>query len=138
MVVIPSIPLAIWFSVLYFYFAHDRVVPPLLLTAMVVVGVVFVVNSLDSLIRLYSDNLGLTVRRLGTPAYVAMHWTLMCGLVLAFQFTPLRIEWFGVTVIGIYAAIYVLLLQRRRLLAESPGDATAVGSAGPAMAGAPD
>jgi len=114
MVVIPSIPLATWFSVLYFYFHNGQAVPPALLTSMVAVGVVFVVNSLDSLIRLYSENLGLTVRRFGFGGYVGVHWALMCGLVLAFQFTPLRIEWFGVTVIALYAAVYALLLSGRR------------------------
>jgi choline-glycine betaine transporter len=116
LLVIPSIPLAVWFSVLYFYFGRDLPVPPVLTASMVVVGVIFVVNSLDSLIRLYSENLDLTVRRFGTPAYVAGHWLLMCGLVLAFQFTPLRIEWIGVVVIGLYAAIYILLTRRRQAL----------------------
>ena len=104
LLVIPSIPLGAWFSVLYFYFRQQVQVPPVLAAAMVVVGVVFVVNSLDSLIRLYSDNLGMTARRMGTAPYVAAHWLLMCGLVLAFQFTPLRIEWIGLVVIGLYAA----------------------------------
>ena len=112
LLVIPSIPLAAWFSVLYFYFRAEARVPPALTVAMVVVGVIFVINSLDSLIRLYSDNLGLTARRMGTPAYVAAHWLLMCGLVLAFQFTPLQIEWIGLVVIGLYAAIYLLLIRR--------------------------
>jgi glycine betaine transporter len=119
LLVIPSIPLAAWFSVLYFYFRQQARVPAVLAMAMVVVGVVFVINSLDSLIRLYSDNLGLTARRLGTTAYVAGHWLLMCSLVLAFQFTPLEIEWIGLVVIGLYAAIYVLLIRRWRHLAEA-------------------
>ena len=109
LLVIPSIPIAAWFSVLYFYFRHQVEVPPVLTAAMIVVGVLFVVNSLDSLIRLYSDNLNLTRRRLGTPAYVASHWLLMYSLVLAFQLTPLKIEWIGLVVIGLYAAIYALL-----------------------------
>ena len=116
MLVMPSIPLAVWFSVLYFYFRSGTEVPPILMAAMIGVGVVFVINSLDSLIRLYSDNLGLSARRLGTPAYVACHWTLMATLVLAFQFTPLKIEWIGLVVIGIYAATYLLVLRRRHLL----------------------
>jgi glycine betaine transporter len=111
LLVIPSIPIAAWFSVLYFYFRQQLTVPPALTLAMIAVGVLFVVNSLDSLIRLYSDNLNLTTHRLGTPAYVASHWLLMCGLVLAFQLTPLRIEWIGLVVIGLYAAIYGLLLR---------------------------
>lgn len=113
MLVMPSIPIAVWFSVLYFYFRQQLAVPPALNAAMIAVGVLFVVNSLDSLIRLYSDNLNLTTRRLGRPAYVASHWLLMCGLVLAYQLTPLRIEWIGLVVIGLYAAIYGLMLRRR-------------------------
>lgn len=121
LLVMPSIPLAAWFSVLYWYFREQVTVPPVLAAVMVAVGVLFVVNSLDSLIRLYSDNLGLTARRLGTPAYVAAHWLLMCGLVIAFQFTPLEIEWIGLVVIGLYAAIYVLLIRRRAALAGPEG-----------------
>lgn len=114
LLVIPSIPLGAWFSVLYFYFRQHTPVHPILASAMVVVGIVFVINSLDSLIRLYSDNLGFTARRLGTGRYVATHWLLMFGLVLAFQFTPLRIEWIGLVVIGLYAGVYLLLLRRWR------------------------
>ncbi|MEZ5286434.1 MAG: hypothetical protein R2712_16820 [Vicinamibacterales bacterium] len=111
LLVIPSLPLAAWFSVLYFYFQRGLRVPPALGVAMIVVGIVFVVNSLDSLIRLYSDNLGATVGRLGRVRYVAGHWALTCALVLAFQFTPLQIEWIGLVVIGLYALVYGLLLR---------------------------
>ena len=76
-------------------------------------------NSLDSLIRLYSDNLGWPAR-LGTPAYFAAHWLLMRGLVLAFQLRSLQIEWIGLVVIALYASIYVLLLHRRRSLTLAP------------------
>ena len=71
---------------------------------MVVVGVIFVVNSLDSLIRLYSENLNLTVARLTGPGYVAAHWALIFGLILLYQFTPLKIEWIGLVVIASIAA----------------------------------
>jgi glycine betaine transporter len=116
LLVIPSIPLAAWFSVLWFYYRQEMPVPAALTLAMVAVGILFVINSLASLIRLYSDNLGLTAGRMGKPAYVAGHWLLMCGLVLAFQFTPLQIEWIGLVVIGLYAAIYLLLIRRWRVL----------------------
>jgi choline-glycine betaine transporter len=120
LLVLPSIPLAAWFSILYFYFRSGTAVHPWLSAAMIVVGIVFVINSLDSLIRLYSDNLGLSVHRLGTPAYVTGHWLLMISLVLAFQFSPLQIEWIGMVVIGIYAAAYVLVFRRRHALIAAP------------------
>ena len=41
---------------------------------------------------------------------------LLFGLILLYQFTPLKIEWIGLVVIGIYACIYYLLLQKRDAL----------------------
>ena len=113
---IPSIPICVWFSVLYYYYLNQVTIGPLFNTAMVVVGVIFVMNSLDSLIRLYADNLNVTVQRFGRRAYIIGNWLLMYGLILLYQFTPLKIEWIGLVVIGIYLAIYILLLQQHRRL----------------------
>jgi choline-glycine betaine transporter len=121
LLILPSIPIALWFSVLYFYHTEAIALAGGLQLSMVVVGVVFVVNSLDSLTRLYSENLGLTVKRLGGPGYVAAHWSLLFGLILLYQFTPLKIEWIGLVVIGIYCAIYALTFIRREKL-RSPAD----------------
>ena len=113
LLVVPSIPIAIWFSVLYHYFENGIAVPDFLRIAMIVVGVIFVANSLDSLIRLYTQNLSLTVARLGIWQYVAGNWITLYGLVLLYQFTPLEIEWVGLIVIGIYATVYVAIFKRR-------------------------
>jgi len=102
--------------VLYYYFSSGIAIPDAWRIAMIVVGVIFVVNSLDSLMRLYTQNLGLTVARLGTWQYVAGNWTALFGLVLLYQFTPLKIEWVGLVVIGIYAAVYALVFRRRAVL----------------------
>ncbi|GAB2582818.1 BCCT family transporter [Nitrincola alkalisediminis] len=114
LLVFPSIPLAIWFSVLYFHFINDQVVLGSLRMAMVIVGIIFVVNSLDSLIRLYTENLGLTVDRLGKSAYIFGNWTLMYGIILLYQFTPFEIQWVGLVVIALYVGIYCLLLNQRQ------------------------
>lgn len=116
LLIIPSIPIALWFSVLYFYHMQTIALTGGLQLGMVIVGVIFVVNSLDSLTRLYSENLNLTVRRLGGPGYVVAHWSLLFGLILLYQFTPLKIEWIGLVVIGIYCAIYALTFIRREQL----------------------
>ncbi|MEL7446854.1 MAG: BCCT family transporter [Pseudomonadota bacterium] len=113
LLLIPSIPIALWFSVLYYYHANGIELIGALQLSMVVVGIIFVINSLDSLTRLYSENLGLTVHRLGGPGYVAAHWTLLFGLILLYQFTPLKIEWIGLVVIGLYCVIYALTFTRR-------------------------
>lgn len=116
LLILPSIPIALWFSVLYVYHIESIELVRSLQICMVIVGVIFVVNSLDSLTRLYSENLGLTVQRLSGPGYIATHWALLFGLILLYQFTPLKIEWIGLVVIGIYCAIYVLTFIRRDAL----------------------
>ncbi|HEY5657639.1 MAG TPA: BCCT family transporter [Myxococcota bacterium] len=117
LLVIPSLPIAIWFSVLYYYYASGIEVVAAIKLPMVVVGIIFVINSLDSLIRLYTVNLNLTVERFGKRNYMIGHWLALYGLILLYQFTPLKIEWIGLIVIGLYAVIYVLLFARRRELA---------------------
>jgi choline-glycine betaine transporter len=119
LVIVPSIPIAIWFSVLYYYFSNELAITAGWRIAMVVVGVIFVVNSLDSLIRLYTQNLNVTTERFGKLHYILGNWAALCTLVLLYQFTPLKIEWIGLVVVGIYAAVYVLVFQRRRLLREA-------------------
>ncbi|MEL7112223.1 MAG: BCCT family transporter [Pseudomonadota bacterium] len=116
LLILPSIPIALWFSVLYFYHTQLMELVRSLQISMVLVGIIFVINSLDSLTRLYSENLGLTVNRLSGPGYVATHWSLLFGLILLYQFTPLQIEWIGLVVIGIYCAIYTLTFIRRDAL----------------------
>jgi glycine betaine transporter len=127
MLVLPSIPLAVWFAVLYFHYAQNVEIIAFFRLAMVAVGIVFVINSLDSLIRLYTTNLDLTVESYGKPLYIAGNFVAMFGLVLLYQFTPLKIEWIGLVVIGLYAAIYTLLfLRRHELLGPSAPNSTKV------------
>ena len=113
---LPSIPIAIWFSVLYHFHTSSLSLTPLINTAMVTVGIIFVINSLDSLIRLYSENLSLTVSKLGRGKYILLHLGLLYGLVLLYQFTPFKIEWVGTIVIAIYCVIYFLVFQNRTKL----------------------
>ncbi len=114
LLIIPSIPIAVWFSVLYYYFVNQLTISPLYNAAMVIVGIIFVINSLDSLTRLYTDNLNLTVARFGRRNYIIGNWLLMYGLILLYQFTPLKIEWIGLIVIAIYLLIYLLLIRAHR------------------------
>ena len=116
LLIVPSIPIALWFSVLYWYFANDISIAGLMSWTMMGVGILFVVNSLDSLTRLYTMNIGLTVEVLGTGRYVAVNWVILFMLIMAFQFTPFKIEWVGLVVVGIYAAIYTLIFLRRAAL----------------------
>ncbi|MBS7662583.1 BCCT family transporter [Pseudomonas lalucatii] len=114
LLVIPSIPLAIWFAVLHGYFDQGLEVGAFWKLAMLGVGVIFVINSVDSLVRLYTDNLGITVAKLGRPRFVALNVGLLSSLVLLFKFTPFEIQWVGLVVIGLYAVTLALLLTRHR------------------------
>jgi hypothetical protein len=119
LLVIPSLPLAVWFGVLYHYHANGLGIGGLLGAAMVLVGITFVVNSLDSLIRLYTDNLGLGVARLGRARYLAGNVGVLFGLTLLFQLDFLRIQWVGSLVIALYVTCVVYILTgRRRVVAE--------------------
>lgn len=57
MLFIPSIAIGTWFTVLYHYHAEDLNIATFINLAMITVGILMVINSLDSLIRLYTDNL---------------------------------------------------------------------------------
>lgn len=116
LLVIPSIPLAIWFAVLYQYFAQGIEIDLFWKLAMLGVGIIFVINSVDSLVRLYTDNLDIGVKRLGKPRFMALNFVLLVALVLAFKFTPFEIQWVGLVVIALYAATLGLLLRCRPAL----------------------
>ncbi|HMO07539.1 MAG TPA: BCCT family transporter [Paracoccaceae bacterium] len=90
MVVLPAIPLGLWFCVLYLYHQNEIVIPGWLNWFMIFVGIVFVVNSLDSLIRLYSANLGWSRERLGSRAYYPLHFVLQLVLVAPISSRPSR------------------------------------------------
>ena len=117
LLVFPSIPLAVWFSVLYYY--HLNAIPTAGMAnwAMTVVGIIFVINSFDSLIRLYTDNLNLSAERLGGPMYVLGNAVGLFVLTLLFQSQWLQIQWVGTVVIAIYVACVIYVITRRDQLA---------------------
>lgn len=106
MMVFPSLPIAAWFTVLYYYSANEISTTGFYNLAMVLVGITFVVNSLDSLIRLYTDNLNLTVERFGKTKYIAGNIALMSVLTLLFQLDFLEIQWVGALAIGLILACF--------------------------------
>lgn len=110
---IPSIPIALWFIVLHFYWSEQLAVGPALNVVMIAVGILFVINSLDSLTRLYTVNLNISVQRFGWWQYMSLNFVLLYGLILAYQFTPFEIEWVGLVVIGLYLTVAVLLTRKK-------------------------
>lgn len=111
MMVFPSIPIAIWFSVLYYYSVNGIATAGFYNLAMVVVGITFVINSLDSLIRLYTDNLNLTVQRLGRTQYIIGNLVLMCALTLLFSLDFLQIQWVGALAIALILGCFAYILM---------------------------
>jgi choline-glycine betaine transporter len=111
MVILPAVPLGLWFCVLYVYHTNQITIPVWLNWLMISVGVVFVVNSLDSLIRLYAGNLGWGRETLGYARYYPMHFVLQFALVCAYFYTPFQIQWVGLVVVGLYAAVYTMIFM---------------------------
>ncbi|OED48912.1 choline transporter [Endozoicomonas sp. (ex Bugula neritina AB1)] len=110
MLIFPSIPIATWFTVLYYYHMNSLDTSGFYSIAMAVVGILFVVNSLDSLIRLYTDNLNLTVKRVGKTKYIAGNLAVMAVLTLLFKFDFLQIQWIGALVIVLFFACLTYIL----------------------------
>jgi choline-glycine betaine transporter len=114
LLIIPSIPLALWLSVLYFYYTESISTVGLMNWAMVIVGVFFVINSFDSLIRLYTDNLKLSVQKIGKARYLIGNIIALSILTLAFESQWLQIQWIGTIVIGLYVACLVYIVVKYR------------------------
>ena len=117
LLVFPSIPLGLWFTVLYYYHLNGIGTTGLPNWAMTIVGIVFVINSFDSLIRLYTDNLNLTTERFGTVQYVLANTIGLFVLTLLFQSQWLQIQWVGTVVIVIYllALAYMFFVKKDKL-----------------------
>ena len=105
MLVVPSIPIALWLTLLYQHVLQAHTLTPWLNSMMVITGIIFVINSLDSLIRIYSDHLNLTVERLGRNVYIAGHTSVLFLLMLLFQYKFMSIELLGSLVILILFAL---------------------------------
>ncbi|WP_444893863.1 BCCT family transporter [Microbulbifer sp. TRSA001] len=113
MLIFPSIPIALWFTVLYYYSSQGLDTTGFYNLAMIIVGITFVINSLDSLIRLYTDNLGMTVARLGKWKYFVLNLAAMSLLTLLFKLDFLQIQWIGALVIGIFFCCLGYILVKR-------------------------
>ena len=111
MMVVPSIPIAIWFTVLYYYSANAIPVTGFYNLAMVIVGITFVINSLDSLVRLYTDNLNLTVERFGKTKYIVGNIAVLSGLTLLFKLDFLQIQWVGALAIGLILGCFAYIMK---------------------------
>lgn len=110
MVVFPSIPIAIWFTVLYYYSANGLATTGFYNLAMAIVGITFVINSLDSLIRLYTDNLNMGVARLGRVKYFLGNLLALSLLTLLFKLDFLQIQWVGAVVISLFFSCFGYIL----------------------------
>jgi choline-glycine betaine transporter len=113
MMIFPSIPIGLWFAVLYHYHDAGLDTTGIRNVAMVFVGIVFVINSLDSLIRLYTDNLNFTTKRLGKLQYILYNFIALAALTLLFKIDFLKIQWIGALVIGLFYCCLVYIVYQK-------------------------
>jgi choline-glycine betaine transporter len=119
MMIFPSIPIAIWFVGLYYVHLNDINIAGWLNGLMVAVGVLFVINSLDSLIRLYTDNLNITITRVGKIPYFAGNLLVLTSLTLLFTLDFLQIQWVGAIVIGLmFSCLLFIILTRLKTVTQ--------------------
>jgi len=74
-------------------------------------GVTFVINSLDSLVRLYTDNLNLTAERFGKVPYIVGNVVVLSGLTLLFKLDFLQIQWVGALAIALILSCFAYILK---------------------------
>lgn len=126
MLAVPSVLIALWFTVLYSLYAQSIELSPTTSLLMVGVGIVFVINSLDSLIRLYTDNLSLKLQHFGYPKYFFGNVLTLAILTMLFQLNFLKIEWVGALVIILFFGCFLhIAINRRKQVLEivsSPED----------------
>ena len=126
--IIPSIPLALWFSVIFIYYKNEIDMIGVYNYSMMFVGTLFVIISLDSLIRLYTDNLDITPKRLGKRKYLSLNILSLSALALMYNFNFLEIEWVGAVVIALVVSCLIhIILSKRNIVNEinsSPADNT--------------
>lgn len=113
MLIIPSLPIAAWFAVLYYYSVNSIDTSGFYNLAMIIVGITFVINSLDSLVRLYTDNLGMTAKKLGTAKYLVGNIVVLSLLTLLFKLDFLQIQWVGAVVIGLFFGCFGYILVKK-------------------------
>ena len=113
MLIFPSIPIAIWFTVLYYFSANSIDTAGFYNITMAIVGITFVINSLDSLIRLYTENLGLTVNKLGKAKYFIANLVALSLLTLLFKLDFLQIQWVGAVVIGLFFSCFGYIIVKK-------------------------
>ena len=113
MLIFPSIPIATWFTVLYYYSSNGIDTSGFYNITMAVVGITFVINSLDSLIRLYTDNLNVTVARYGKVKYFFGNLVVLSLLTLLFKLDFLQIQWVGAVVIGLFFSCFGYILLNK-------------------------
>ncbi|GAA0372317.1 BCCT family transporter [Bowmanella denitrificans] len=102
LLLLPSIPIALWFSLLYHFQVQNLSLSTLAVAVMLALGILFLINSLDSLIRLYAENLNLDASRLGTSRYILLHFILLMVLGMLYNAQWLKIQLFGALVILLY------------------------------------
>ncbi len=107
----PVIPLLIWFTVLYQVYLNQQPLPPWLAAGFIMVGLLFVVNSVDFMISLYSQSL--TTKAVSTWRYVWVNSAVLIFGYLLFKQHILLIEYIGSANVFLALLGFTLLLYQR-------------------------
>lgn len=120
--ILPSIPIAIWFLVLHQGYQFDIALDLHTKLFLALMGVLYVMNSMDSMIRLYSVNLGINKEKLGNKKYYLFHSLLLMAVASMFEVQMLNIEAVGSIILVLWAVALsycISLYQQPKLTASN-------------------
>lgn len=116
LLILPSIPIALWFIVLYASHLNLADLPNYIKYLMAAIGVLFTLNSIDSLVRVYSHNLNLTRVKLGIKKYFVLHFVALMSLTIIYDYRVLSINLVGgaITLLWLAAMAHAVRFHFRK------------------------
>lgn len=120
MTIVPMVPCLLWFSILYGVHFKALLLTAEVKLAFLLLGIAFVVNSLDFMVAQYSTTFNLDKNSLGQTRFITVNTLLLLLLTWLFQHQLLLVQYTAILVIGLifYIALNtsVLKLKERHLL----------------------
>lgn len=101
MVFVPLVPTAIWFYTLYHQYSNQLSSTHITTVLMVILAMMFVINSLDFMVANYSKVLKIDRKRLGLKYFLFVNTLLLLILTALFKEQLLLIEWTSYIIVAI-------------------------------------
>lgn len=112
--ILPSVPIALWFIVLFDAFSLGIELSSYLKVTIAFIGALFVINSMDSMIKLYSVELGYIPDKLDHKCYLAIQFGLLTLITIMYDIQMLNIEIVGSIILLLWTLSLCYWLKAKR------------------------